>query len=71
MSRQILSWQSKFYKFLQTYLLALMFSISVLKSNQWSYWKWQTFKEKIFAIFYNVKKYIYFPYNSFVFIFIF
>ena len=32
-------------------LHVLMFPISLLKRNLWSYWKWQSFNEKIWPIF--------------------
>ena len=35
-----------FMSFCRRTLHVLMFSIPVLKSNLWSYWKWQTLEEK-------------------------
>ena len=36
-------------------LHVLMFPISLLKRNLWSYWKWQTFEEKIWPFFMTSK----------------
>ena len=60
MPKRILSWQSKFNRFLQTYLFAslhiLMLHISLLNRNRWLYWKWTNVLRKNLGIFQNVKK---------------
>ena len=44
-----------------------MFPISLQKMSLWSYWKWQTFEDKIWPFFVTSKnREVYFPYNMFV-----
>ena len=40
--------------------------VSLQKRNLWSYWKWQTFEEKIGHFTWRQKIETYFPYNTFV-----
>ena len=50
MLKRLLSWQSKFNKFLQMYLLApsdIPHFSTKKESDLWSYGKWQTFEKKI------------------------
>ena len=53
---------SNFIRFCRrTSLHVLMFPISVLKINLWSYWEWQTFEEKFWSFFMMSK-------NAFIFL---
>ena len=49
-----------------TSLYVLMFSISLLKTNLWSYWKWHSFE----GIIWPLKKEIYFHYTYLFLIFV-